>query len=134
LADFSFADFQEAVSDCLIRHRSVLDVMTKFQEASSRVNRAVAKSVTSCGCTEVCAKRQKFPEHPEGTTLSQIKQFIDTHISGELCADCRDALENEVGRCLFYLVALCEITGVDFSEAVEREWESLRTLGVFNMS
>lgn len=134
MADFSFADFQEAVSDCLIRHRSVLDVMTKFQEASSRVTRAVAKSVTSCGCTEVCAKRQKFPERQESTSLSDLKQLIDTHISGELCPECRDALENEVGRCLFYLVALCEITGLDFDEAVTREWASLRTLGLFNMS
>ena len=134
MADFSFADFQEAVSDCLIRHRSVLDVMTKFQEASSRVNRAVAKSVTSCGCMEICGRRQKFPERPENTSLSELKQLIETHISGELCPDCRDALENEVGRCLFYLVALCDVTGLDFSEAVAREWEGLRTLGLFNMS
>ena len=64
MADFSFADFQAAVSVCLIRHRSVLDVITKFQEASARVNRAVAKSVTVCGCMEINASKQRLPEPP----------------------------------------------------------------------
>ena len=52
---------QEAVSEFLIRHRSVLDIISKFQEANARVNRAVVKAVTSCGCVEVEAGRQKFP-------------------------------------------------------------------------
>ena len=49
-------DFQDTVANCLIRHRSILDVLTKVQETSARVNRAVAKSVTNCGCLKVEAK------------------------------------------------------------------------------
>ncbi len=83
MADLSCGEFQETVSEYLIRHRSVLDVMSKLQEAGgARVNRAVAKSVTSCGCLEVSAQKQKFPEN---ATLADLKRMINSHISGELC-------------------------------------------------
>jgi hypothetical protein len=134
LADFSFADFQAAVSDCLIRHRSVLDVITKFQEASARVNRAVAKSVTVCGCMEINASKQRLPEPADDMSLSDLKQLMSTHIAGELCADCKDSLETEVGRCLYYLVALCSVAGINFDEVMTREWERLHMLGLFNMN
>jgi len=131
LADLSCGEFQETVSEYLIRHRSVLDVMSKLQEAGARVNRAVAKSVTSCGCLEVSAQKQKFPEN---ATLADLKRMINSHISGELCPECREALETELGQTLFYIAALCAITGLDLDEIMMKEHDRLRMLGLFNLT
>ncbi|HHT27849.1 MAG TPA: DUF1573 domain-containing protein, partial [Firmicutes bacterium] len=38
--------FQEAVNEYLVRHRSILDILSKLQESVARTNRAVAKAVT----------------------------------------------------------------------------------------
>jgi hydrogenase/urease accessory protein HupE len=131
LADLSCGEFQETVSEYLVRHRSVLDVMSKLQEAGARVNRAVAKSVTSCGCLEVSAQKQKFPEN---ATLADLKRMINSHISGELCPECREALETELGQMLFYIAALCAITGLDLDEIMMKEHDRLRMLGLFNLT
>ncbi|HOB43015.1 MAG: DUF1573 domain-containing protein [Bacillota bacterium] len=131
MADLSCGEFQETVSEYLIRHRSVLDVMSKLQEAGARVNRAVAKSVTSCGCLEVSAQKQKFPEN---ATLADLKRMINSHISGELCPECREALETELGQMLFYIAALCAITGLDLDEIMMKEHDRLRMLGLFNLT
>ena len=58
MKDFICKDFQESVSELLIRHKSILDIMTKLEEAQSRVNRAVAKAVTNCGCIKVNGRKQ----------------------------------------------------------------------------
>ncbi len=131
MADLSCGEFQETVSEYLVRHRSVLDVMSKLQEAGARVYRAVAKSVTSCGCLEVSAQKQKFPEN---ATLADLKRMINSHISGELCPECREALETELGQMLFYIAALCAITGLDLDEIMMKEHDRLRMLGLFNLT
>jgi len=105
--------------------------MSKLQEAGARVNRAVAKSVTSCGCLEVSAQKQKFPEN---ATLADLKRMINSHISGELCPECREALETELGQTLFYIAALCAITGLDLDEIMMKEHDRLRMLGLFNLT
>ena len=65
LQEKSCIDFQTAVEEYLIRHRSILDVLTKHQEATARVNRAVAKAVTECGCISITAERQRIPADAE---------------------------------------------------------------------
>ncbi len=124
-------EFQQTVGQYLIRHRSILDVLSKFQESNSRVNRAVAKSVTSCGCLTVQANRQ-----PVTSTMSldDFRKQADSHLQGELCEHCKDILENEVGANLFYLAALCNILGLELSEIMTREKDRINTLGVFNLS
>ena len=127
----SCADFQTAVDDYLIRHRSILDVLTKHQEASARVNRAVAKAVTECGCISIVAERQKIPVDAE---FNNLKSFMSSHLSGELCENCRDVLVNEMGHTLFYLTALCNLTGLDLQTVLQHETKNVRTLGIFNLS
>ncbi len=58
--NLSCGDFQNQVDEVLIRHKSVLDIITKLDEYTSRINRAVVKSVTSCGCIEIRAKKNKI--------------------------------------------------------------------------
>lgn len=127
----SCVDFQTAVDEYLIRHRSILDVLTKHQEATARVNRAVAKAVTECGCISIVAERQKIPADAE---YNKLKFFMSSHLSGELCENCREVLVNELGHSLFYLTALCNLTGLDLQSVLQHETKSVRTLGIFNLS
>ncbi len=122
--------FQSAVDDCLVRHKSIIDILTKLSESSSRVNRAVAKSVTSCGCLAVHAHKQVFP--PD-VALSDMARHVCSHVEGELCDQCKETLESEIGRNLFYLAALCNVLGLSLYDTLIKENDRLSALGVFNL-
>src|SRR5690606_16363748 len=94
--------FQQVVDEYLVRHRSVLDVLSKCQESAARVNRAVVKAVTMCGCVQIEAAAQQFPAD---ASLLELRQHMDSHLRGTLCEHCRDVLDTELGRALFYLAA-----------------------------
>lgn len=125
------AQFQNTVSEYLLRHRSILDVQTKLSEAAARVNRAVAKSVTTCGCISVTAVRQKFPAD---ISLRELKQFMDTHLVGAMCDKCREVVETEIGTTLFYLAALCSLLDLNLKQVLEKEHARVSALGVFNLT
>ena len=131
LIDGNCKDFQQAVDVYLIRHRSILDVLSKFQESSARVNRAVAKAVTTCGCLEVNACRQQATPT---MSIDEFRQQASTHLTGELCESCREVIANEIGASLFYHAALCSLLGLELDEMVEQEKQRLNTLGIFNLS
>lgn len=124
--------FQETVGSYLVRHRSILDVMTKLTEANGRVNRAVAKAVTSCGCVEVDAGKQKIP--PDLDSLENLKTHMSTHLNGKLCEHCTEVLEDEIGRNLFYLAALCNILNLNLHDILLKEKERVACLGMYNFS
>ena len=124
-------DFQDTVANCLIRHRSILDVLTKVQETSARVNRAVAKSVTNCGCLKMEAKKQQIPSEIE---LKELSTYMDSHLKGKLCPECRDILIQELGNHLFYMAALCNLLDLNLYDIMILENEKLATLGIYNMS
>lgn len=124
-------EFQDQVSQLLIRHRSVLDVLSKTQESAARVNRALTKSVTECGCVEVSARKQPYDSDK---SLQENQSYLDTHYSGPLCEHCKDVLTAELGKNLFYLTALCNIADIKLADVLETEGKRLNTLGVFNLS
>ena len=123
--------FQESVSQYLLRHRSILDVQSKLTESAARVNRALAKAVTSCGCVSVAAGRQRFPTD---VSLKELKQFMSSHVNGELCEKCREAVETEIGTTLFYLAAMCAVLGLNLRDVVEKEYDRVSALGVYNLT
>ena len=123
------ASFQKKVNELLVRHRSALDVLSKFQESNSRVNRAVAKTVTNCGCLSINACRQLG-----GETLEEMREHSNTHIEGELCESCREIIEVELGNNLFYLVSLCNLLGLDMDTVLDKEYQKVSALGRFNLS
>lgn len=123
--------FQEKVNELLVRHRSVLDVLSKYQESNARVNRAVAKTVTNCGCLSIKAQRQPIPE---GAELEQLPELTRTHIEGRVCDSCREVLEAELGNNLFYLVALCNLLDLDMGTVMAKEFDKVSLLGRFNFS
>jgi hypothetical protein len=122
-------DFQKQVSEVLVRHRSVLDIMTKLDEYNSRINRAVAKSVTSCGCISINASKQDYSKESFEEMLDSVK----THVEGSICEGCRDVVEEEMGSYVFYLAALCNTLDLDFYEIMSKEYDRIKTLGVFSL-
>ena len=131
MKDLLCDQFQETVSEYLVRHRSVLDIMAKLQESQARVNRAITKAVTSCGCVQVHATRQQYPAD---ATLEQLRDHVQSHVSGKLCDHCREVVEAELGNSLFYLAALCNTFDLNLYDIILQEQKKLSALGVYNFA
>ena len=127
----SLDDFQTQVSELLLRHRSVLDVLSKVQESASRINRSLTKAITECGCVEVVARKQMYDS---SKSLEEQKKLLDTHFNGSLCEHCREVVMAELGKNMFYVAALCNIADLKLEDVIAMESERLHTLGVFNLS
>lgn len=134
MKDVIFDQFQNIVSESLVRHKSIIDVLTKLQESEARLNRAIAKSVTSCGCLEINAKKQDIPEEiPEEMTLEGFHDLMNSHVAGQLCDNCRDILEKELGNNIFYIVSLCNILNLNLYDVFLKEYNKLKMLGKYDM-
>lgn len=131
MKDLLCDEFQNTVSELLIRHQSILDVLSKLQEASARINRAVTKAVTSCGCIKVNAERRKIPED---MSISELKGFLESHLNGKLCPNCQEIVEAEIGRSLFYVAALCNQLDLNLYDIFIKEQKKLSTLRFFNLT
>lgn len=129
MKDIIFDSFQNDVSESLLRHKSILDVLTKYTESTSRVNRAVAKAVTNCGCIELNASKQHMTE--ETNSLEALSECLHTHVNGSLCDNCREIIEREVGNNLFYLTSLCNILDINLYDVLLKEDDKINTLGKF---
>ncbi len=130
MKDLLYDHFQDSVGELLIRHKSILDVLTKYQESQSRVNRAVVKAVTSCGCIEINSKKQNYDEE---VAYQDLKNYMNTHLKGNLCSNCRDVIEKELGNNLFYIAALCNVLDVNMYDVLLKEYEKMHTLGIYNL-
>lgn len=127
----SLQTFQDQVADLLLRHRSLLDVMSKFGQSDASVNRAITKAITECGCLEVHAKRQPYKAEMD---INEAKQTLESHVQGHLCENCKDVVRSELGKHLFYMSALCNHLDINLDEVVEKESSKCNTLGIFNLS
>lgn len=123
--------FQETVGEYLIRHRSILDIMAKLQEANARTNRAITKAVTSCGCVKIVAEKQQIPPDID---LVQMKEHMQNHLAGHLCEHCREVIESEMGNTLFYMAALSNSLDLNLYDVILKEHKKLAALGVFNFA
>ncbi|MGI6702657.1 MAG: DUF1573 domain-containing protein [Clostridia bacterium] len=130
MKDSIFDEFQNSVPQLLIRHKSILDVITKSQESNARVNRAIAKAVTNCGCLSIDAKKQVTPSD---ASLKELTDYMDSHIRGGLCESCRDVIETELGASMFYMAAICSLLDMDFYNVMQKEYNKIKTLGIYNM-
>ncbi len=123
-------DFTIKVEDVLIRHKSILDIMSKLQETDSRTNRAIAKAVTECGCISIDASKQQVSTEVD---YSELSSFMSTHLKGELCPRCREQLMHEIGDHLFYVSALCKTLNLNPSEILGKKHDEISTLGKFSL-
>jgi hypothetical protein len=132
MKDAIFDDFQNSVNESLLRHRSVLDIMTKLQESEARINRAVAKTVTNCGCMSIEAKKQDMNLHNDDIDIAELKHQLQTHVAGVACDNCRDVLEGEIGNHMFYLASLCNVLDLNMYDILLKEYDKIDTLGKFS--
>lgn len=133
MKDLLWDEFQDAVQQGLVRHRSILDVISKFQEASVRISRALVKSVTACGCVKINAQKNQIP--PSGNiSLQELRTYMDDHLEGELCPSCREVIEEEVGRLLFYTAALANLLDLNVYDILIKENKKLAALGLYHLS
>lgn len=130
MKDMIFDNFQNDVDDSLLRHKSILDILTKYSESSARVNRAIAKAVTNCGCVKINADKQSLPQDED--CLEEFCKSLNSHIDGELCETCREVVEREMGNNLFYLTSLCNVLNISLYDVLIKEDNKINTLGKFN--
>ncbi len=126
IKDTALDSFQYAISEYLLRNKSILDQMTKLESSNARINRTLSKAVTHCGCLKVNASKQNYPEDMQ-------PEKISTHLEGKICPNCRDFLEKEIGHHLFYLASLCNNLDLNLYDIIIKELERLNLLGKFNM-
>jgi len=122
--------FQSIVANLPTRHKSILDILTKLQDSGSRVNRAVVKSATSCGCISITADRQEYSEE---LTFERMNDLLDDHVDGKLCRNCRNALVKELGNQLFYLTKLANTFELELDDVLLKEIDTLAVLGKFSL-
>lgn len=122
-------DFQNEIPKVLARHKSILDIMSKLDEYSARINRAVAKSVTECGCISINATKQDTGSD----TLQDMLAKAKSHVEGNLCENCTDVLEVEIGTQLFYIASLCETLDLDINSIMKKEYDRIKTLGLYSL-
>mgnify|MGYP000886518766 FL=1 len=122
-------DFQNQVSQVLIRHKSILDIITKLDQYNARINRALAKSVTSCGCISINATKQDY----DRDSFEEMLSTVNNHIVGKLCDNCKEVMNEEIGSYIFYLAALCNVLDLDLDHIVKSEYNTIKTLGIYSL-
>jgi hypothetical protein len=130
LNDLIMDKFQYTVHELLVRNKSILDSISKFQDSNARVNRSIIKAVTQCGCMKIDAHKQSFPED---FGFEELRSVMETHIEGRLCDNCRDMVEKEIGRNLFYLASICNTLDLNLYDIIIKEHERVKLLGKFNL-
>ncbi|WHH61681.1 DUF1573 domain-containing protein [Petroclostridium sp. X23] len=123
-------EFQYTVQELLVRNKSILDSLTKFQDSNARVNRSIIKAVTQCSCIKINAEKQLFPEDAD---FDEVRSNLSTHLEGTLCENCRDMIEKEMGRNLFYLASLCNILDLNMYDILIKELDRVKVLGKYNL-
>ncbi|MPQ42360.1 DUF1573 domain-containing protein [Clostridium tarantellae] len=130
MKDLIFDDFQNSVNNSLLRHKSILDILSKYQESQARANRAICKSVTNCGCIKINAEKQNL--ECEKTSLEDLNTCFKSHLTGSLCESCREVIERELGNNIFYITALCNCLDLNLYDILLKEYGKINTLGKFS--
>jgi hypothetical protein len=122
--------FQYTVGELLVRNKSILDLITKFQDSNGRVNREIVKAVTQCGCVKINAQKQIYPD---GADFDEIRTLMETHLEGSLCENCRDLIEKDIGRNMFYLASICNTLDLNLYDIILKELDRIKMLGKYNL-
>lgn len=118
------------MQELLARNKSILDLITKFQDSNARVNRSIIKAVTQCGCIKINAEKQEIFEDQD---FEEMRKAMETHLEGKLCENCRDRIENEIGSNLFYLASICNTLDLNLYDIIIKEQERVKMLGQYNL-
>lgn len=130
MKDMLVDEFQYTVQELLFRNKSIIDSITKFQDSNARVNRAIVKAVTQCGCIKINATKQELTEDGD---FEEIHDAMKTHVEGELCDNCRDAVEKELGKNLYYMASICNTLDLNLYDIIIKEQDRIKMLGQYNL-
>ncbi|MEG1257150.1 DUF1573 domain-containing protein [Clostridium sp.] len=138
MKDLIYDEFQNSVDSCLLRHRSILDILSKLQESQSRVNRSVVKAVTSCGCVKIKAEKQNInysldDESLDKLNLDDLDIPLNSHLEGCVCDNCRKIIEREIGNHLFYITSLCNSLDLNLYDILLTEYKNIKTFDKINL-
>lgn len=131
MKDIIYDNFQNSVDESLLRHKSIIDILSKLQESEARINRSVTKAVTNCGCITINAEKQKLPDQDKDIDIKELQNCLKTHLTGELCSNCREIVEREIGNNLFYLTSLCSVLDLNLYDILLMEYDRINTLGKY---
>lgn len=130
MKDMLIDEFQYTIQELLFRNKSIIDSITKYQDSNARVNRAIVKAVTQCGCISIDAKKQ---EMPEDGSFEEVRKAMGTHVNGHLCESCRDQIEKELGKNLYYIASICNTLDLNLYDIIIKEQSRVKMLGQFNL-
>ena len=122
MKDMLIDDFQYTVQELIFRNKSIIDSITKYQDSNARVNRAIVKAVTQCGCIRINAKKQ---EVPEDSTLEEIRNAMDTH-SKENCVKAAEIKSKRIRQNLYYIASLCNTLDLNLYDVIIKEQERVK--------
>lgn len=131
LKDIICDEFQITVSELLVVSRSILDLLGRLQEIGARLTRHLTRAATTCGCIKITACKQDLP--PE-IPYSELRSLLDTHISGQLCENCRENIETCLGQMLFYLAAICNHLDLNLYDILLKEYKQMKLLGHYKLA
>jgi hypothetical protein len=80
---------------------------------------------------KINAEKKPFPQD---ATFEDLKNLMNSHLNGQLCDNCKEIIEREIGRSLFYLAALCNHLDLNLYDAFLKEHKKLATLRIFNFT
>lgn len=129
MSDSKSEDFQHKVSALIIRNRNVMDILTKCQISCGKICRSTVKSATGCGCLKIISEKC-LP------TFSENDSFFtgeESGVSGTICPDCKDIIENEIGELLFYTAGLCNALGLNMADIMKKEIKNVEVLGKYSL-
>lgn len=130
MKDILTDEFQYTALELLVRNKSILDLITKYQDSNARANRAIVKAVTQCGCIKIHGRKQSFPDDGD---FEEIRNSMKTHLEGKLCDSCRDMIEKDLGRNLFYLASICNTLDLNLYDIILKEHDRIKMLGKYNL-
>ena len=125
-----YSNFQDCVSNAQFRNKSILDIVTKLDEKTAVLDRAVFKSVTHCGCIKINAEKQIMCNDK---SIEENKCILKSHVEGNLCPKCKEKIEEEMGDLMFYLASLCNTLDIQLSDVISQKIDYLKTLGKYSL-
>lgn len=124
---------QYTIDNILVRNRSIVDQLTKFQDCCSKLSRVVAKSATTCGCIQINVSKQPYPPLDTELSIDDLSTLMRTHIEGQLCNECLYLIDKEIGRTLFYLSAICNTFDISLYDCFIQELKRAELLGKYSL-
>jgi hypothetical protein len=130
MKDVIYDEYQNLVSEVLLRHSSLLDIITKLEQSVANTNRAAIKTITDCGCVSL---NRISKEDNDSENYDSFYKFKIQDIEGNICEKCRDKIEEEYGNTFFYLTALANKLDINIYDVLLKEFNNMKTLGKFRL-